>query len=42
MIVIVAYDPAAGLREDIPDVIESYATMQRAVMTDGDRRHEGV
>jgi AhpD family alkylhydroperoxidase len=28
-------EPARQLREDIPDVIESYATMQRAVMTDG-------
>ena len=28
-------EPARRLREDIPDVVESYATMQRAVMTDG-------
>src|SRR3954471_19774677 len=28
-------EPAGRLREQIPDVIESYATMQRAVMTDG-------
>jgi AhpD family alkylhydroperoxidase len=28
-------EPARRLREDIPEVIESYATMQRAVMTDG-------
>ncbi|MEA2295525.1 MAG: hypothetical protein QOE86_3164 [Solirubrobacteraceae bacterium] len=27
--------PAARLREDIPDVMESYMTMQQAVMTDG-------
>ncbi|MDX6655614.1 MAG: hypothetical protein QOH62_407 [Solirubrobacteraceae bacterium] len=27
--------PAARLREHIPDVIESYTTMQQAVMTDG-------
>jgi AhpD family alkylhydroperoxidase len=27
--------PAARLHEHIPDVIESYTTMQRAVMTDG-------
>lgn len=28
-------EPARRLREDIPDVIDSYATMQRAVLTDG-------
>jgi AhpD family alkylhydroperoxidase len=28
-------EPAKRLREGIPDVIESYATMQQAVMTDG-------
>ena len=27
--------PAMGLREDIPDVVESCATMRSAVMTDG-------
>jgi AhpD family alkylhydroperoxidase len=27
--------PARRLREDIPDVIEAYATMQRAAMADG-------
>jgi AhpD family alkylhydroperoxidase len=28
-------EPARRLREGVPDVIESYATMQRAVMVDG-------
>jgi AhpD family alkylhydroperoxidase len=28
-------EPARRLREEIPDVIEAYAAMQRAVMTDG-------
>jgi AhpD family alkylhydroperoxidase len=28
-------EPARRLREEIPDVIEGYAAMQRAVMTDG-------
>jgi AhpD family alkylhydroperoxidase len=28
-------EPARRLRQDIPDVIESYDVMQRAVMTDG-------
>jgi AhpD family alkylhydroperoxidase len=28
-------EPSRRLQEDVPDVIESYATMQRAVMTDG-------
>jgi AhpD family alkylhydroperoxidase len=27
--------PAGRLREDIPDVMQSYTTMQQAVMTDG-------
>jgi AhpD family alkylhydroperoxidase len=28
-------EPARRLREDIPEVIDGYATMQRAVMADG-------
>lgn len=28
-------EPARRLREDVPDVIGAYATMQRAVMVDG-------
>jgi AhpD family alkylhydroperoxidase len=28
-------EPARRLREEIPDVIDAYATMQRAVMIDG-------
>jgi AhpD family alkylhydroperoxidase len=28
-------EPARRLREDIPDVLDAYATMQRAVMKDG-------
>ena len=28
-------EPAKRLRQGIPDVIDSYATMQRAVLTDG-------
>jgi AhpD family alkylhydroperoxidase len=28
-------EPSRRLKEEVPDVIDSYATMQRAVMTDG-------
>jgi AhpD family alkylhydroperoxidase len=28
-------EPSRRLREDVPDVVEAYATMQRAVMADG-------